>query len=191
MENYEFTLNIGNISIFNDEDLLNVSTALYDGACVGSFVSSIDEAMYIEFEREAESLESAIIQAIKDVESTKNYSLVVTSVEGDFVSLGEAAKAIGISKSTLSKYKKGTFGGGGFPSPARKIAKKDPLWRLWDIAIWLHAKGKISESILITAKTISLVNSALEARQYKDNEEYSNIIAALKSVDESGEVIQS
>jgi hypothetical protein len=179
MKNYEFTLNIGNISILNNEDLLNVSTVLYDGPCADSFVSSIDEAMYIEFERKAVSLEAAIIQAIKDVESTKNYNLVVTSVEGDFVSLGEAAEATGISKSTLSKYKKGVFGGGGFPSPARKIAKKDPLWRLWDIATWLYAKGKISENILTTSKTISLVNGALEARKHQSDEEYSNIIAAI------------
>lgn len=179
MKTYEFTLNIGNISILSNEDLLDVSTALYAGACEDAFVSSIDEAMYIEFEREAESLETAIIQAIKDVESTKGYNLVVTSVEGDLVSLGEAAEATGVKKSTLSKYKKGTFGGGGFPAPARKIAKKDPLWRLWDIADWLYAKGKISDTVVVTAKTVSLINGALEDRRYKKDKEYKHISAAL------------
>lgn len=88
MKTYEFTLNIGNISMLSNEDLLDVSTTLYSGACEDAFVSSIDEAMYIEFERESESLEAAITQAIKDVESTKDYNLVVTSVKGDLISLG-------------------------------------------------------------------------------------------------------
>ncbi|WED21971.1 hypothetical protein L3Q72_00710 [Vibrio sp. JC009] len=179
MKMYEFTLNIGNISICSDEDLLNVSATIYEQIDEDTFVGSIDEAMFIEFEREAESLESAIIRAIRDVESIKGYELVVASVEGDLVSLGEAAAITGVKKPTLSKYRKGLFGGGGFPAPARKIAKKDPLWRLWDIAEWLYAKGKVSESTVTSAKTISLVNNALEVRKYQSDKEYSHIIAAL------------
>lgn len=178
MNNYEFTLNIGNIAILNDDDLLNVSTAIYE-VCDDAFVCSVDESMYIEFEREAESLESAIVQAIKDVELLKGYQLIVESVEGDLVSLGEAALATGVKKSTLSKYKKGIFGGGGFPSPVRKLGKKDPLWRLWDIASWLYAKGKVSENTLSMAKTISLVNSALENRRFKDSQEYNQIATII------------
>lgn len=179
MQTYCFTLNIGNISILSDSNLLDVSTALYAGTCHDAFVSSTDEAMYIEFERKAASLDAAIIQAIKDIESTPGYNLIVTSVEGDLVSLGEAAEATGVKKSTLSKYKKGTFGGGGFPAPARKANKKDPLWRLWDIADWLYAKGKVSDTMLSTAKTLSLINGALENRRYKRDEDYSHISAAL------------
>ncbi len=65
MQIYEFTLNIGNVSILSNQDLLTISEALYSGACNDAFVSSIDEAMYIEFEREAESLDAAIVRAIK------------------------------------------------------------------------------------------------------------------------------
>jgi len=179
MNTYEFTLNVGNVSILSDNDLLDVSTSLYDGPCYDAYIGSIDEAMFVEFERKAESLEAAIAKAIKDVESNKDYKLVVESVEGDLVSLGEAAEATGIKKSTLAKYKKGTFGGGGFPAPARKVGKKDPVWRLWDIAEWLYSKDKVSSDTVQAAKTISLFNSALEARRFKASEEYQHIAASI------------
>lgn len=179
MNTYEFILNICHDSTRGIDALESVADALYGGACDDASVGAIDEAMYIEFERDAESLESAILQAVKDVESTQGVNLVVSSVEGDLVSLGEAAELIGLSKSTLTKYKKGAFGGGHFPAPARKVTKKDPVWRLWDIAEWLYAKGKASENVVSTAKTVSLINNALEARKYKQDREYSHITAVL------------
>ena len=179
MKTYEFTLNVGGISIHSNEDLIGVSKALYAGACEDAFVSSVDEAMYIEFEREAPSMQEALIRAIKDVESTVDYKLVVTSVDGDYVSLGEASLITGVKKSTLTKYKKGNFGGGNFPSPARKAAKKDPLWRLLDIAEWLYQKNKINKELLITAKTITVVNTALDNRLFKADNTYKQISESL------------
>uniref|UniRef100_UPI003735EA6D hypothetical protein n=1 Tax=Shewanella colwelliana TaxID=23 RepID=UPI003735EA6D len=58
-------------------------------------------------------------------------------------------------------------------------AKKDPLWRLWDIASWLYAKGKVSDSVVATAKTIGLINSVLEERRYKQDQEYKRLSATL------------
>ncbi|WMO21391.1 hypothetical protein [Vibrio alginolyticus] len=110
MSIYEFTLNVGNINITDDQDLLDVSCKLYEGACADAAVMSVDEMLYIEFEREAESFAQAVTQAIKDVESVDGYNLQVISIEGDLVSLGEAAEFTGVKKSTLAKYKKGTFG---------------------------------------------------------------------------------
>ncbi|EOX4829609.1 hypothetical protein [Vibrio alginolyticus] len=107
MSIYEFTLNIGNINITNDNDLLDVSCKLYEGACSDAAVMSVDEMLYIEFEREADSFAQAVTQAIKDVESVDGYNLQVISIEGDLVSLGEAAEFTGVKKSTLAKYKKG------------------------------------------------------------------------------------
>jgi hypothetical protein len=172
---FEFTLNIAGVAIHSNEDLECVSDALYGGACADAFIGSVDEAMFIEFEREAESLQAAIIQAIKDVESTSGFELVVKSIDGDYVSLGEAANYLGVKKSTLSKYKKGNFGGGGFPSPARKASKKDPLWQLWEIAEWLYSKGKVDREALNGAKTISVINSILLTNQLKKESLYTNI----------------
>ncbi|MCS0280693.1 hypothetical protein NDJ83_15840, partial [Vibrio alginolyticus] len=92
MSIYEFTLNIGNINITNDNDLLDVSRKLYEGACSDAVVMSVDEMLYIEFEREAGTFVQAVTQAIKDVESVEGYDLQVISIEGDLVSLGEAAE---------------------------------------------------------------------------------------------------
>ena len=179
MNTYEFTLNIGNVSILSDNDLLDIFASLQNSPCEDAFVGSVDEAMFIEFERQAESLEAAIAQAIRDVESNKDFNLVVASVEGDLVSLGEAADVTGVPKSTLSKYKKGLYGGGGFPVPARKTNKKDPLCRLWDIAEWLYSKDKVSVDTVYTAKTISLFNNALEARRYQTDKKYKQIASSI------------
>ncbi|HIF5802615.1 TPA: hypothetical protein ACX3E3_004472 [Vibrio parahaemolyticus] len=82
MSIYEFTLNIGNINITNDNDLLHVSCKLYEGACSDAAVMSVDEMLYIEFEREAETFVQAVTQAIKDVESVEGYNLQVIFIEG-------------------------------------------------------------------------------------------------------------
>jgi predicted DNA-binding transcriptional regulator AlpA len=62
--------------------------------------------------------------------------------------LREATEFTGVKKSTLAKYKKGTFGGGGFPVSVRKASNKDPLWRLSDIADWLYQKGKVTSELV-------------------------------------------
>ncbi|MEH0771951.1 hypothetical protein [Vibrio alginolyticus] len=175
MSMYEFTLNIGNINITNDKDLLDVSRKLYEGACSDAAVMSVDEMLYIEFEREADSFAQAVTQAIKDVELVDGYNLQVISIEGDLVSLGEAAEFTGVKKSTLAKYKKGTFGGG-FPVPVRKASKKDPLWRLSDIADWLYQKSKVTSELVERARMMDVINHHLETRLMKNSDKYANLL---------------
>ncbi|HHX8553530.1 MULTISPECIES: helix-turn-helix transcriptional regulator [Vibrio harveyi group] len=181
MSIYEFTLNIGNINITNDNDLLDVSRKLYEGACSDAVVMSVDEMLYIEFEREAVTFVQAVTQAIKDVESVEGYDLQVISIEGDLVSLGEAAEFTGVKKSTLAKYKKGTFGGGGFPVPVRKASKKDPLWRLSDIADWLYKKNKVAMELVERARLMDVINHHLETRLMKNSDKYANLFINIQT----------
>ncbi|EPR7491325.1 hypothetical protein ACU8KK_003553 [Vibrio alginolyticus] len=179
MSIYEFTLNIGNINITNDNDLLDVSRKLYEGACADAAVMSVDEMLYIEFEREAETFVQAVTQAIKDVESVEGYVLQVISIEGDLVSLGEAAEFTGVKKSTLAKYKKGTFGGGGFPVPVRKASKKDPLWRLSDIVDWLYQKSKVTSELVERARMMDVINHQLASRAMKNSDKYAGMTVQI------------
>ncbi|OXD44191.1 hypothetical protein CE131_25150, partial [Vibrio parahaemolyticus] len=109
------------------------------------------------------------------VESVEGYDLQVISIEGDLVSLGEAAEFTGVKKSTLAKYKKGTFGGGGFPVPVRKASKKDPLWRLSDIADWLYQKSKVTSELVERARMMDVINHELETRLMRKSNKYANM----------------
>ena len=179
MDNKKFTLNLGNFPGLTRTDIQNISTALFKINHEYAFVRCSDESIYIDFDMDADVLANAIVRAISSVESVQDYHLRVISVEGDLVSLGEAAEIANVKKSTLSKYKKGYFGGGNFPAPIRKTGKKDPLWRLLDIVEWLKSKGKVSKEAVIRAKTITIINHALDARRLDSDKDYQKIANML------------
>ena len=62
---FQFTLVLRNVH----EDTPNLEDSLYESGCDDALIHFRNGAVYLDFDREATSLEKAVISAIKDVQS--------------------------------------------------------------------------------------------------------------------------
>ena len=163
MNDYNFQIIVSGIQIKTNEDLLGITNLLVAANCDDSVISSYNKTLYLDFDREAESYEKAIVSAINDIESIE--SLKVMSVdEGYYVSLSDAAELADTTRSALSNYNNGIRGDGEFPTPILRVSNKNPIWRWSDIAIWLGKNGKIEPYLVDNARTVEIINIALQLR---------------------------
>lgn len=72
MTTYTFEIVIAGITIVSDDDLFDISDALYDAGCTDSHPEAYNGTLYISFARKADSYETAIKTAIEQIESIDN-----------------------------------------------------------------------------------------------------------------------
>ena len=60
---FQFTLVLKNVTH-------NLEDSLFEAGCDDAFINFRNEAVYLDFDRKASSLEEAVISAIKDVQSS-------------------------------------------------------------------------------------------------------------------------
>ncbi len=72
MEAYTFTLMVEG----PDLHAPSMIDALFDAGCDDALVASIDGAQYVELDREAETLQDAILSAVMDIESVAPLAVV-------------------------------------------------------------------------------------------------------------------
>ncbi len=77
--------------------------------------------MYVEFDREAKSLDEAIESAILDIE-TAGIGAVVESVDSALVGLSDIAQLSGLTRQAITLLKDGLRGKGDFPCPVQRIS---------------------------------------------------------------------
>jgi hypothetical protein len=72
---YQFTLVLKNV----DEDTLELEDSLYEAGCDDALINFRSGTVCLDFDREAVSLEDAVVSAIKDVESSSVKAIVASS----------------------------------------------------------------------------------------------------------------
>ena len=179
MKYYNFQIIVNGFQINTNDDMEHITDLLAGANCDDSVISSYNKTLYLDFDREADCYEQAIMSAIKDIESIPH--LKVASVDaGDYVGLSDAAELADITRSALSNYNKGIRGNGQFPAPILRITNKNPVWRWSDIASWLSANGKIEQELVDNARTVEAINMALQLR---NKALLSNILAMTQLLD--------
>ncbi len=78
-------------------------------------------------DREAASLEEAVISAIKDVKSASTDVEVASVAPENLVTESEIAKRLNKSRQTVSLWIKGARRKA-FPHPVMRLSEKSPLW---------------------------------------------------------------
>lgn len=76
MQTYKFSLALENVSI----DTPELENKLFEAGCDDSLICAYDKAVHVEFDRESDSLENAILSAIHDIESA-GIGAIVKSVD--------------------------------------------------------------------------------------------------------------
>ncbi|AUQ41254.1 MULTISPECIES: helix-turn-helix transcriptional regulator [Yersiniaceae] len=173
---YNFTLTLSGVT-YETEGL---EDALYENGCDDALIGAYGNSVYIEFDREAESLDEAITSAIDNIE-TAGIGAIVESVDSALVGLSDIAEITGMSRQAITMLKDGTRGSGDFPCPVQRIKGQSPLWDWANIADWLMKNGRLSEDseLVVNANTLSKWNLALRNSASKDYGEIKSISVRL------------
>lgn len=161
LSNYYFILTLSGVS----EATPDLEDELYEAGCSDALINTKNGTVYLDFDRESESFEKAIISAIADVENA-GINAKVTSVGPDnLVSISEIAKRANFTKQSISLFIQGKRGDNSFPSPIYRVGEKSPLWQWHNVAKWLYEHNKINDKSLVDdANTIANINSVIELR---------------------------
>ncbi|STV87487.1 DNA-binding protein [Klebsiella michiganensis] len=85
---YNFTLTLSGVTART----VGLEDALHAAGCADALVCFYGTAVYLEFDRERDSLEQAILSAIADIESASTLNARVESVDSALVGLSDIAR---------------------------------------------------------------------------------------------------
>lgn len=152
MNSYEFTIVAGGLPIEGDE----WHDIFYEAGCDDALLALQRGLFVLHFDREADSLEEAVTSACADVQSA---GATIVRIEPDpLVSASDIADRTGITRQAVSLYVNGERGDG-FPKPVACISGPRPLWKWSEVALWLHAAGKVETVVLEAAQLIDRLNA--------------------------------
>lgn len=80
-----------------------VADALYSHGCDDALICYYGNSVYVEFDREAKSLDEAIESAILDIE-TAGIGAVVESVDSALVGLSDIVQLSGLTRQAITDY---------------------------------------------------------------------------------------
>src|SRR3984957_1338306 len=100
---YSFTLVLKNV----DETTAYLEDSLYEAGCSDALINFREGSVYLDFDRDASSLEEAVICAIRDVESASIGATVVHVGPEEWVTESEVAKRLEIKRQAVSLWIKG------------------------------------------------------------------------------------
>ncbi len=160
---YNFVLVLSGVSE-PDERLEN---ALFEAGCDDGTLAFRSGMGYLEFDRQAPSLDAAILSAIRDVERADSRLTVVTVEPGDAVNASEIGRRAEVTREYIRLLVQGKRGEGNFPAPQSGIAGKTLVWSWAEVVRWMLEHNLLEDrSVLETAETIRDINDALKMRQH-------------------------
>ncbi|EQA6227451.1 helix-turn-helix transcriptional regulator [Enterobacter ludwigii] len=181
MELYNFTLTLSGVRM----DTEGLADALYTHGCGDALICCYGNSVYVEFDREAESLDQAIQTAIDNIEASGT-GAIVKSVDSALVGLSDIAQRSGLTRQAITLLKDGLRGKGDFPCPVQRISGQSPLWDWSDVARWLNESGRLDskdaharEALVRNAHTLNKWNLALRMRSFGDILEVESIAHSL------------
>lgn len=163
-ESFEFTLILKGV----DPALEELGNKLFEAACDDTLLYSRNKTVYLDFVREAHSLEETILSAIRAVETIDIDGVRVASVEpGDLVTSAEIARRLDCSREAVRLLINGERGKGNFPTPVAGVTTTTQIWRWTEVLTWYAKNQKIptAEEMLKQAYTFRELNETLAARE--------------------------
>ncbi len=154
---YQFTLVLKNVN----EKTPHLEDSLYEAGCDDALINYRNGAVYLEFDREAESLEDAVVSAIKNIRSATVDADVASVSPENLVTESEIAKRLKMGRQTVSLWIKGQRREN-FPSPVMRLSEKSPLWQWHEVVVWLFESDIIKDKQLLdSALFFANINAAL------------------------------
>ena len=162
MKTYSFTLIVEGPDL-QDDDLID---RVYEAGCDDAVVGSSQGVQFLDFDREAQSLDAAILSAIRDIESVAGVS-VVRIADAGLLSITEIAERTGRTRESVRLLIEGKRGPGGFPAPVTDPSRR--RYRLWywpEVARWFESTG-VGRAAGDQEQILAAINAWLELRRLR------------------------
>lgn len=161
MSLHNFTLVLSGVN----SETSGLEDALFTAGCNDALICFYGKSVYLEFDREAETLNDAVATAIRDTERA-GINARVESVDSTLVGLSDIAGLTHLSRQSIALLKDGARGKGDFPHPIQRIKGQSPLWSWSDVAEWLLASGRLAaeDPLVKNAADLEQWNLALRTR---------------------------
>ena len=160
MSAHQFTLIVVGPDLQSD----TASDAAYQAGCDDALVGRTDGVQYLDFDREASSLETAILSAISDAESIPGVE-VIRLAGGGLVSMADIATRTGRTRESVRLLIANQRGPGGFPAPVTDPRTRYRLWRWSEVRQWFEINyGR--KPVHADDQVAAAVNAGLELRHH-------------------------
>lgn len=160
MAKFQFTLIAEGPDLGADE----FSDALFEAGCDDALVGRSEGFQYLDFDRQALSLEEAVFSAVSDVETVEGVTIVRLAGAG-LVSMADIAVRTGRTRESVRLLVAGKRGPGGFPPPVTDPRSRYRFWRAGDVETWFRCNmGDQHESR--EDHVLAAINAGLELRHH-------------------------
>ena len=162
MPTHHFTLIVEGAEL-HDESVLN---GLFESGCDDALVGSTDGVQFIDFDRDAASLDAAVLSAVADAERVDGIRVLRVAGAG-LASVGDIATRTRRTREGVRLLVSGVRGPGGFPPPVTDPRGRFRLWRWTDVDRWF--KERLGEEAPLAAeeRLVMAINTCLELRQQR------------------------
>lgn len=142
---YEFSIVIRDAD-FSD---LNVHDSLFESGCDDALICANNNTVYLQFTREANSAQEAILSALSDIKVAGFKDLIIE--ESSAITISEIANKAALTRQAIHNYVKGHRGDGNFPKPIAGLSSNNPLYDWYEVAQWLNNHNALSDESLEVA----------------------------------------
>ena len=160
MRNHHFTLIVEGRDMQEDD----VIDSLFECGCDDGTVGRSDGIQFVVFDREANSLDEAVLSAVNDIERIPGLE-VVRIADAGLVSMADIAARTGRTRESVRLLISGARGPGDFPAPVTDPRSRYRLWRWLEVEGWLNAFAN-QESDAAEERLMIAINASLEFRHY-------------------------
>lgn len=138
--------------------------ALFEAGCDDALIGRSEGFQYLNFDREAESVEAAVLSAVADIESVDGL-MVLRLADAGLVSMADIAARTGRTRESVRLLVAGERGPGGFPAPATDPRSRYRLWRAAEVEHWMQTRvDETYDSHEDHAR--AAINASLELRRH-------------------------
>lgn len=178
LDTYEFTLILDGVY----DQTEGLEDQLFEAGCGDALINFRNGTVYLDFNREATSVDEAVISAIKSVENSKLGAKVISILPDDLVSESEITKRLDTNRQTVSLWvKRERRQEIPFPNPISKLTEKSPLWRWYEVVKWLHQNKLMkNQKVVDLALFIENINAVLGERDPEIQQYRHQILKKLK-----------
>jgi hypothetical protein len=160
---HEFALIVGGVTLTPE-----VEDALFEAGCDDATLSVQYGLLYMDFSRNAPSLQAAIVSAIREVREARIGARVLRVDECDLVTPSEIARRIGRSRQLVAQYISGLRGPGGFPPPECHLTEGAPLWAWGAVCYGLARNDILRPAEGWNAAVVATINNWLEVERHRE-----------------------
>ncbi len=130
--------------------------------------------IFLDFDREADSFQDAVVSAIAGVESSSIGARVIRIEPDELVTMAEIARRTQRSRESIRQLVTGQRGPGNFPPPIANISQKSPIWRWYEVRRWMALMERAAasdqedeEAEDESAEALTaIINATLEVRRH-------------------------